>query len=92
MSTEDQKASIECFGEITGKLCERWCEPSMFLNEQVDLFISASMIALIDSMPNLHEEQSLEYLKVKNEAIEELEFLSEFLETNCRHNNYGKQL
>ena len=91
MSVNDNKAHVESIGFLPEKLCEMWCDTRHKLDEHVNLFLSSAMIAILDSIPNIHTDQSLEDLKNKNEAIEELEYLSELLTTGCRHNNYGQK-
>lgn len=79
----DNKSSVEFIEGLAEKLCAKWTN-NLIPNKKIDIFLSSIMIALIDSMPNVTEEQSLIDLKIKNEAIEEIEYLSELLYFDCR--------
>lgn len=89
--TSSEQSSIESFHVLSTRLCIEWGDTKKRLDEHIVLFLSGAMIAILDSIPNVYEEQELEDLKRKNEAIEELEFLHELLQTGCRHNNYGQK-
>jgi len=84
-----QQANIEQYKIFTQQLIKMWCDTFEYSDKEIKQYIVTSMMAFLDRIPAVINVRNIDNFKKHNEAIEELEYLIEFLETNCRHNNYG---
>ena len=84
----DKKSDIEQFPVIFPVVCLLWADTYSVSDLTLQHYLDNKIEELIDSIPHISKEQSVEELLIKNLAIEELNFLIEMLKTNCRHNTY----
>lgn len=82
-------SAIENFIVIRVKLCTKWADTRNISDSELKEYLAATMMGILATIPNITVGQCLDDLKLKNEAIEELEDLIDLLETNCRHITFG---
>ena len=81
------ESDIEQFKNFTEVLCVMWADTFLFADHSIQIYLQSSMMLFMD----LTDTTDLQKLKEYNAALDECEFLHSYIETNCRHNNYGKQ-
>ncbi len=85
----NQESACEQFVVLAITICEIWSNTRNVSDKEITHYLNLKIIELIKSIPDQATYQAIIETELKNEAIEEMEYLIEFLETNCRHNNYG---